>query len=155
MANDGRPAPPQPAGGGGPPAAWRLTFEYDGASVRLVAQQRVAMLAPPDDSEFVERGQAGYWIEVRDSRGRSLYNQILHDPIQQDYEVHSPEPGTTPTRVPVQHPKGVFQAVVPQLRGGTEIVLHGRGSRLELAERKAKQLVKATLRETPPPGGPR
>ena len=32
----------------GEPSAWRLTFTYDGSDIRLVAQQRVAMIAPPE-----------------------------------------------------------------------------------------------------------
>jgi hypothetical protein len=155
--HDGDAAPPRADGGdnGEPPGwSWRLTFEYDADRVRIVARQHVAMLAPPDDSELIGSAKAGYWVELRDAKGRSIYRQIVHDPIQHDFEVFSPEPGTSPTRVEAPQPKGVFQAVVPDLPGATEVVLYGRGSRLELAEKSAKQLVKAPLREPSPPGGP-
>lgn len=144
---------PSASGGGEAveaPQAWRLTFEYHDDDVRLVARQQLAMVSPPDDTELLERGKAGYWVEVRDGAGRPLYRQVLHDPIQTDYEVFSPEPGQSPTRVAAPEVKGVFQAVVPDLPGASEVVLHGRVSRLELADRAAKQLLKARLRGPSP-----
>jgi hypothetical protein len=107
------------------PSAWRLTFEYDDTGVRLVAQQRVAMLAPPDDSDLTYAARSGYWVEVRDAEGRGLYRQILVDPMPSHFEVHSPEPGALPTRVAVPAgTPGVFQAVVPDLPGAHDVVLH-------------------------------
>jgi hypothetical protein len=137
--------------GSGQPSAWRLTFEYDGDEVRIVGRQRVAMVAPPDDSELLERGHAGYWIEVRTAKNRVLYRQVLHDPLQTDMEVFPADPSQPIERVPVQRPKGVFQVVVPDLPGGEQTVLHGRGSRQEIQERSTKQLVKSPLREKAPP----
>ena len=135
----------------GKPSAWRLTFEYDGDEVRVVGRQRVAMLAPPDDSELLEPGQAGYWVEVRDKRNQVLYRHVLHDPLQTDMEVFPVDPSQPIERVPVQQPKGVFQVVVPDLPGGKQAILHGRASRQEIQERRTKQLVKSPLREKAPP----
>lgn len=157
MDRDHDPDPPGPnaprpqEGNDATRGAWRLTFEYRDDTVRLVAQQRVAMLAPPDDSEALERGRAGYWVEVRDQHDRPLYSQVLHDPIQTDYEVFSPEPGAIPQRVEAPEIKGVFQAVVPDLPEAIDVVLHGRANRRELADQAAQPLVRAALRETPPP----
>lgn len=156
MDYDGNVAPPPDAAVPEPdplPAAWRLTFEYEGNAVRIVMQQRVAMLAPPDDAALLERGRAGYWIEVRDGRGQVLYQQVLHAPIQHEYEVFSPDSAEPPRRVEATEPKGVFQVVVPDVPGGRQIVLHGRVSARDLATRAPRQLVKATLRETPPRAG--
>ena len=85
------PEAPPPEGDSGP-AAWRLTFTYTGDEITLVAQQRVAMIAPPDDSERTYAARAGTWVEVRDSTGRGLYRQILADPVRHGYEVHSSDP---------------------------------------------------------------
>ena len=157
MDHDGSHAPPPLPGdvppGAHEPAAWRVTFEYDGDQIRIVAQHQVAMVAPPDDAESLARGRAGYWVEVRDARGRPLYQQVITRPIQHDYEVFSPDPDEALRRVAATEPGGVFQAVVPDLANGHEIVLFGRMSAHELASRAPRQLVKARLRETPPPGG--
>lgn len=133
-------------------AAWRITFEYEGEQTRIVAQQRVRMLAPPDDAELLARGAAGYWVEVRDADGRILYRQVLHAPIQHDYEVFSPEPGALPRHVTAVEPKGVFQVVVPDLPEGHEILLHGRPSPSEVATQAARRLSRARLREMGPGG---
>lgn len=133
-------------------SAWRVTFEYEGGETRVVAQQRVQMLAPPDDAELLARGTAGYWVEVRDSEGRTLYRQVLHTPIRDEHEVFSPEPGVSPRHVTAVEPKGVFQVVVPDLPEGHEILLHGRSSTKEVATRAARRLAKARLREMRPGG---
>lgn len=143
--------PPGTDGAG--PSSWRVTFEYDAQGVRIVAQQRVAMLAPPDDAELVERGDAGYWVEVRDAEGRTLYRQVLATPLQHEYEVFSPEPGEGIRRVAAEEPAGVFQAVVPDIEGAHEIVLRGRPRPEEVATRSPRQLVKGRLRERDYPEG--
>lgn len=160
MDRDGSHAPPPPDGTGDSPPedrslrAWRVTFSYEGDRVSVIAQQRVAMVSPPDDLELLERGRAGYWVEVRDTDGRPIYHQVLSRPIQTDYEVHSPDPTEAPRRVAAIDPRGVFQVVVPDRPDGHEIVLYGRPSAEEVETHKARQLVKARLHETPPPGGP-
>jgi hypothetical protein len=142
------------------PSAWRLTFTYDGSDIRLVAQQRVAMIAPPDDSDRTFAARAGTWVEVRDGSGHGLYRQILADPVRHGYEAHSPDPAEGSHQVEPEAPTGVFQVVVPDLPGGRDVVLH----RLEdaalaadaprprkVADRAlAQPVVTAALEETPP-----
>jgi hypothetical protein len=135
------------------PSAWRITFEYDASGVRVVALQRVAMIAPPDDSDLVERGEAGYWVELRNADLETIYCQVLGTPLQQEYEVFSPDPSVGIQRVEAEEPAGIFQAVVPDLEDAHEIVLRGRPSPHEIATRASKQLVKARLRERPYPEG--
>jgi len=130
-----------------------VTFEYEGEHVRIAAIQRVVMVAAPDDTESLARGRAGYWVEVRDTHGRSIYQQVLAKPIQQDYEVFSPDPSERPRHVAATDVRGVFQAVVPDLPDALEVVLYGRPSPDELATRNPRQLVKSRLRESPPPSG--
>ncbi|WP_024287477.1 hypothetical protein [Cellulomonas sp. KRMCY2] len=111
------------------PYAWRLTFEYEGEEVRLVARQRVAMLAPVDDAELLDRGQDGFWLELRDEADGSVYRQVLHEPVQTHYEVFSPDPAELPHHVTAPQVRGVFQAVVPDLADGRSIALHGPARR--------------------------
>lgn len=111
--------------GGTQPQAWRLTYAFDANGIRLVAQQRVATVTPPDDSDLTESGRAGYWIELRDAAGEALYRQVIPNPFRMTAEVHSPEPGRQPRHVPTVAPEGAFQVLVPDLPGAHEVVLHG------------------------------
>lgn len=149
----GRPRENRPGGG---PAAWRLTYEYDASGVRLVAQQRVAMLAPPDDSDRTYGARAGYWVELRDADGHGRYRQILVDPFRTTVEAHSSDPAVGSTHVARSEPAGVFQVVVPDLPGAREVVLHGvegpsapPGAGAARAT-TARPLLTERLRETPP-----
>jgi hypothetical protein len=142
------------------PSAWRLTFAYEGSDIRVVAQQRVAMIAPPDDSERTYAARAGTWVEVRDDTGHGLYRQILADPVRHGYEVHSPDPGEPSRQVEAPAPSGVFQVVVPDLPGAHDVVLHrlpdsalapdAARSRRAADRALAQAVLTATLEETPP-----
>lgn len=117
---------PREAGRGDVPASWRLTFTYDADGVRLYARQRVAMLAPPDDSPRTLAARAGSWVELRDADGHGVYRQILNDPMPTTFEAHSPLAGAHPTRVPAPaDDSGVFQVVVPDVAEAQDVVLHG------------------------------
>jgi hypothetical protein len=61
--------------------ALRLTFAYSGDSIRLVASRAVNMRVPPSDPVDGYQGQAGFWVELRDSTGTTIYRRIMHDPI--------------------------------------------------------------------------
>ena len=132
-----------------PTAAWRITFEYDGDDVRVVSQERVEMLAPPDDEDLLSLGEAGYWVEVRGDDDSVLYRQVVHDPIKTDAEVFPEDPSQPIERVQLDRPQGVFQVVVPDLPGGNHAVLKGRASRQELREKPARQLARTPLRDLP------
>jgi hypothetical protein len=142
------------------PSAWRLTFTYDGSDIRLVAQQRVAMIAPPDDSERTYAARAGTWVEVRDATGHGLYRQILADPVRHGYEAHSADPAEGSHRVEPEAPAGVFQVVVPDLPDARDVVLHRLDDSAfaadaarprKVADRAlAQPVVTAALEETPP-----
>jgi len=133
------------------PAAWRVTFEYDGEDVTVVAKERVAMLAPPDDEPLVSKDASGYWVEVRDDDDAVVYRQVIHNPIQTDLEVFPEDPSEPMHRVPVAHPRGVFQVVVPDLPEGRTAVLHGHASRQALREESPKPMAEFRLEEQKPP----
>ena len=142
------------------PSAWRLTFTYEGSDIRLVAQQRVAMIAPPDDSDRTYAARAGTWVEVRDATGHGLYRQILVDPVRRGYEVHSPDPAEGSHQVEPEAPEGAFQVVVPDLPGAHDVVLHRLDDSVLAADATrprraadralAQPVLTAPLEETPP-----
>lgn len=160
---DAGPPPEALAEGPSEPSAWRLTFSYDGEDIRLVAQQRVAMTAPPDDSPRTYAARAGTWVEVRDADGHGLYRQALADPVRHGYEAHSPTGASR--EVTPQAPSGVFEVVVPDLPGAHDVVLHrlgdaavrgparpARARARKAAPAVASPVLTAELGETPPYG---
>jgi hypothetical protein len=110
--------------GDGAPAAVRLTFTYDGDSVRLAEAIVVAMTPPPSDPVDGYQGQTGFWLEVHDPPGKTIYRQIFHDPMPSYREVHA-QPGNPSTHGAISEPSGIFQAVIPVPPQGSVIVLFG------------------------------
>jgi hypothetical protein len=103
------------------PLALRLLFSYDGDSVRLVSGRTVEMTVPPSDPVDGYQGQAGFWAELRDASGTTLFRRVLHDPTPVYREVHSPR--APATRTPARNQTGVFEVVLPSPPPGSRVVL--------------------------------
>jgi hypothetical protein len=103
----------------------RLTFRYEGSDVSLLSSERVEMVPPPGAPEFIHEGQAGSWAELLDAHGRTIYQQLLHNPIRYEMEVpEDPDTGTLHWEE-VRHPQGVFEVLVPDMPEGQTLVLFG------------------------------
>jgi len=107
-----------------PQFALRLTFEYEGDEVRLVSQQRVAMLVPPAEPASDQEERAGFWFEVRDSEDRPIYRRGTQNPLRSHLEVFPPEDASF-THVEMPEPRGVFSLLVPDLEGARTLALVG------------------------------
>lgn len=103
-------------------AALRLLFAVDWPEVELVGIERHEMRAPSSD-ELDSIAVAGFWVELRDSTGRRLYRQLLHDPI--GTSVETPAEDGSWTRVTVAQPAGLFSVLVPALPEAQSVVLVG------------------------------
>jgi hypothetical protein len=113
------------AEGTGPPQrALRLIFEYEGDEVRLVSQQRVAMLVPPADSVDSQEEETGFWFEVRDGDDRPIYRRSTRNPLRTHLEVFPPKDESF-THVEMPEPRGVFTLLVPDLEGAQTLALVG------------------------------
>lgn len=112
------------ADGEAPQNALRLTFAYNDDSIRLVGRRTVDMRVPPSDAVDGYQGQAGFWAELRDSTGKTIYRRVMHDPIPSYHEVHSPG-GAPPTHTPVSNGEGAFEIVLPAPPPGSSIVFFG------------------------------
>lgn len=104
-------------------SAVRLVFEYEGEDVRLVSWQRIDMLTSLSDPVEEHRSEQGSWLELRDRNDRPIYRQVLHQAIQTDVEAPSDEPGHPLTRRPVEQPRGVFVALLPDLNEAETLAL--------------------------------
>ena len=132
------------------PSAWRLTFTVEDGKVRAVGKQRVATIPPPDDSDLLTDDSAGYWIEVRDADGATLYRQVIANPLGDQLEVFSP---SEPLRhIDTPSTRNVIQVLVPDYPTGHEVIVHGRPATSEVHERSPRQLAKTLLREQEPEG---
>jgi hypothetical protein len=105
------------------PAAWRLTFAYQGGEVHLERKEKLTMVAPGSDPTEGYQGQTGYWVELRDAAGNVLYRVILHNPMPQYVEVH--EKGGVHTHAAVRQRRGTFSVIVPALPQATAISFYG------------------------------
>jgi hypothetical protein len=106
----------------GKPAAWRLTFAYEGSDVHFERKEQFTMVVPGSSPTEGYRGQTGYWVELRDTAGKVIYRVILHDPMPQYYEVHQ---RGGPTHTPVKERRGSFMVLVPALPEPTTVVFFG------------------------------
>ena len=73
----------------------RLTFNVSGGETRLAKFERLNMICPPQVGPPPEVNKnGGFWVEVRDPEGRLLFHRLLHAPLADTVEVHSPEGGS-------------------------------------------------------------
>ena len=121
MAESETPVPPPPDR----PRAVRLTIAYSGDRMELVSQQSVAMKVPPSDPVEEVTARAGFMVDLKDEQDHTLYRRVMHDPIQRDVEVFSPDPRQTVQRAPVAEPQGVFSVVLPELEAAQAVSLIG------------------------------
>jgi hypothetical protein len=108
-----------------PPQALRLTFAYQGAQIRLIGSERVAMIVPAPSTPPPEPGQTGYWFGVRDASGRLIYHRPLHNPIKIDVEAFSPDRRQSIARVPIAEREGRFTLLMPDVADARSFELHG------------------------------
>jgi hypothetical protein len=103
------------------PKSIRLTIEYEGTELRLVAQRRVEMLAPaPPRRLTAGPEERGHWVELQDRSGELLYRQTLHEPIADSLEVPGAD-GVSLARVPRERVAGRFFVVVPDVPGAQAV----------------------------------
>ena len=94
--------------------ALRLTFDYEGSSVKLVSAQSVEMKLPPSQPLETQEEQTGFWFTLCDAQDKPVYRRALHHPISFDREVFSNDPALPSVqRVPVARPRGTFVMLVP------------------------------------------
>ena len=101
----------------------RLTFRYEGMDVQLMAIERLDMITPPGAPEPIRQGQAGFWAELLDADERPLYQRMLHNPIRHEMEAPVDDETGTLRWYKIDHPRGIFQVLVPDVPEGETLVL--------------------------------
>lgn len=102
----------------------RLTFRVAGGEVQLVSQERLEMICPPSIGERPEAGRhSGFWMELRDANDRVVFHRLLHSPLGNSVEVHSPD-GKIRREfgAPVEN---IFEVLVPDVEDARAIAMMG------------------------------
>ena len=139
-----------------PPQALRLTFTYEGTQIRIAGSERIAMIVPAAIATPPQRGQSGYWFEIRDAAGRIVYHRPLHQPVAVDAEVFSPDPRQSIARVPSARREGQFTILIPDSADARTFELYGPAdpAHPELAATALLRTDVDTLRRMKPPPAP-
>ncbi|MDQ3342452.1 MAG: hypothetical protein M3425_04510 [Actinomycetota bacterium] len=128
----------------------RLTFEFSGDEISLAERRVVAKVAPP--SEDLERKRprerSGFWMELQDGKGRTLYRRVIRNPIRANAEVALEEGGFT-NRVSVAQ-RGTFSLVVPNLREAADLALFASPLDRPHLPEPASEVVRVPVRERKP-----
>jgi hypothetical protein len=119
----------------------RLRFEYEGDKVRLVFARKVEMITPPATETALGDTHSGAWVELRDARGKMLYQRAIHSPVRTDQEIFSEDPKTPISRVPAENMKGVFEVLIPDLpEGATVHVMSSKAGQRESLQAAAEMI---------------
>jgi hypothetical protein len=139
--------------GNRPAETLRVAFVYHGDDIAIAGVRRVRMIVPPAVTPPPEKGQSGYWLEVRAADGRLLFHRSLHSPVRVDAEVYAHDRTQSIARVPVATPRGEFEALVPDLPDAHLLVLYGPPADPQRQAAPARELLRAgfeALRKLPP-----
>lgn len=110
--------------GGRSRRALRLTFRVADGEVRLLRYERLDMIPPPSIGERPEAGKnGGFWLELRDADDRVLFHRVLHNPLGDSVEVHSPDGRIQ--RVFGATQENFFEVLLPDDSNTKSIVLMG------------------------------
>ena len=75
-----------------PGRATRLTIEYDGDDLRVVASQSVKMMVPASDDRYGLEARSGFWIELQSEDQECLYRKVIPEPMAEQMEAPSGDP---------------------------------------------------------------
>lgn len=102
----------------------RLRFRATGGAVQLESIERLDMICPPSVGERPQAGRhGGYWTELHDAEDRVLFHRLLHAPLGDSVEVHSPDGKIR--RVSGKPGENIFEVLVPDEPLAKSIVLMG------------------------------
>ena len=103
--------------------ATRLTFSYKGDKIKLLTTQTLRMKPLISPNLKNKKAISGFWYELRDIKGRTLFKHIEYNPIQYEVEVRSDDANRPFTRIKVKNPSGIFTLLIPYFREATEVAL--------------------------------
>lgn len=125
----------------------RLTLEYEGAVLRLISRQPVDTIALPSEEPQLRRPEAGFWYELQDVTGRTLYWRIAQSPMRLAAEVRSDDTARPLTWQRKTEAKGMFVLLVPKLEQARYLALFSSPLDAVDSGKPATQLARLDLAE--------
>lgn len=101
----------------------RLTFSYTGSEIHLTDIERLEMVIPPSEVNYVQEGQVGFWVELRDNDENVLYQRVMHNPLRNEMEVYDENNTELPRWVRVNRSEVIFEILVPYIAYGQQLVI--------------------------------
>jgi len=102
----------------------RLTFRIAKGEVHLVSFERLGIICPPSIGERPQAGRHnGFWIELRDKENQTLFHRLLHSPLGNSVEVHSPDGKIQ--RVYGEVSENIFEVLLPDEENAHSVILIG------------------------------
>ena len=65
---------------------FRLTFSYPGTEIKLIDEESIEKRIPPSDDLSEHEKRSGFWYELKDKDGRTLYRKAIYNPVRYDAE---------------------------------------------------------------------
>lgn len=93
--------------------ARRLTFSYEGTSIKLIFQQPIKKILPPSDYLDTKNNRSGFWYEIADENQNILYQKIISNPIETDIEVFPSKSNESIMRQKTSEIRGIFSILIP------------------------------------------
>jgi hypothetical protein len=126
--------------------AVRLRLSVEGESLRVRSSTRVDTLVPASDPIDMP-GEVGFWVEVHDNEGQTVYRRVLRDYLQDTVELFSEDPNETIVRRPSARAQGEFVVIVPDIGRGASAAFYGSPSERGRALRRAHEIARIQLDE--------
>jgi hypothetical protein len=102
----------------------RVTFEFDADRVWVRSKEHIEMIAPPSPVPIrkvpIRKGGVGTVVELRSGQGKTLFQRVVHDPLQTIAERRSSDGGIEAFQRRVE--QGEFEVLLPLMDEAT----HGR-----------------------------
>ena len=96
------------------PRTLRLLVAYSATELRLLDRRSVEMIPPPADDR-VEEQRSGFWLELQDGKGQTLYSRVTQNPMRFSAELLTDDSERPLARAELDEVKGEFVLHVPDL----------------------------------------
>lgn len=125
----------------------RLYFAYDKEKISLISQKRLKMTPLPSHQITSDSRHSGFWYELKDKKGRTLYRRITKNPLLLEIEIHTGDPKQPFKWQKNKEAKGEFTLLIPDLPDAHEIIIMGTKSEEKPSLKPAEELARIPLSE--------
>jgi hypothetical protein len=110
----------------------RFICSLSGGKLQLIKKQRVAIISPPGEILPDKTQSSGSWIELRQSDGKTLYRQIINDPLDENVEVLTGNEDQPFTWKKTKGKEKIIVLLAPEVPGAESLVVLKTGSEEKL-----------------------